>query len=115
MGQEHALGSFAFHSRANTRLGCTIQSCLFRVGCLTRQRRAELPAIVRQELDVPNWERNLERITRQYKRSVIDKGGAGPLKALVLSFFAFNVLYSLPREMAHSRHAEEHRFHLKRH
>ena len=74
-----------------------------------------MPELAKRALDIPNWQRNAELLLREYKKQKIDKGSSQPLQMFVGTLFAFNVLYSLPREMAHNQHEEDQRFRLKRH
>jgi uncharacterized membrane protein YesL len=77
-----------------------------------RSLPVEVPALARQHFDTANWRSNLDTAVRQYKKEFVDKGDIRPLYVLVGAMFAFNFVYTLPREMAHNSQTEKARFHV---
>jgi hypothetical protein len=76
---------------------------------------AELPALVKARLDLPNWRSNLDTSVRHFKKTMLDTGSVRPLQGAILAMFVFNWMYSLPREMTHNKHDEEARFKIHHH
>lgn len=76
---------------------------------------AEVPAAVHRALDVPNWRANAEAFRQHYMKTYVRTGSIKPLQHVVGGLFLFNLVYSLPREMAHNKHAQDERFHVARH